>query len=285
MKVKRLLALIITAFFAVLLSSCNSISISRRANTVDNWSQIKQRGYVIVGVDDTFVPMGFRLKSGELAGYDVDLATAVFKMYGLKVSFQTIDWSMNVTELRNGTIDLIWNGFSKTPARAAKVSFSKTYLNSSQVLVALKKNKIHQPADMQHKTLGVQSGSSGYNDVINHPNVFIKRIKGHAPVLYDSFTNAFIDLNAGRIQGLLIDSTYANYYISHEKRPELYSETDSPFPKEEIGVGMRKSDRTLRQKVNAGLIRLARNGTLARLNQKWFGSKAKSPLLRTQQPD
>lgn len=278
MKNKRIRIFLVFILFTFILTGCSGISVSRRANTVDNWSQIKKRGYVIVGIDDTFVPMDFQQKNGQLAGYDFDLANAVFKLYGLKVSFQTIDWSMNTTELRNGTIDLIWNGFSKTPAREAKVKFSKTYLYSTQVLIALKKNKISNAADMKDKALGVQSGSSGHNDVMNHPKVFLNRIKDHDPILYDSFTNAFIDLKAGRIQGILTDSTYANYYISHEKNPQLFTEVDSPFPKEEFAIGMRKSDTTLCRKVNAGLEKLAKNGTLEQINHKWFGNKAQSPL-------
>lgn len=281
MKTKRLLILIITLICTLFFSACSGISVNRKANVVDNWSHIKQRGYVTVGVDDTFVPMDFRQKNGQLIGYDVDLANAVFKQYGINVSFQTIDWSMNTTELKNGTIDLIWNGFSKNPEREAKVSFSKTYLYTSQVLVSLKKNKINTIAAMKNKTLGVQTGSSGYNDVMKYPKVFKNHIKNQDPILYDSFTNAFIDLNAGRIQGLLIDSTYANYYISRQKHPENFTEIDSPFPKEEFGVGMRKSDLTLHKKINYALEKLAKNGTLTKINHKWFGNKAESPLLQT----
>lgn len=281
MKTKRLLALIITLICTLFISACSGISVNRKANAVDNWSHIKQRGYVTVGVDDTFVPMDFRQKNGQLIGYDVDLANAVFKQYGINVSFQTIDWSMNTTELKNGTIDLIWNGFSKNPEREAKVSFSKTYLYTSQVLVSLKKNKINTIAAMKNKTLGVQTGSSGYNDVMKYPKVFKNHIKNQDPILYDSFTNAFIDLNAGRIQGLLIDSTYANYYISRQKHPENFTEIESPFPKEEFGVGMRKSDLTLHKKINYALEKLAKNGTLTNINHKWFGNKAESPLLQT----
>ena len=281
MKTKRLLALIITFICTLFISACSGISVNRKANEVDNWSHIKQRGYVTVGVDDTFVPMDFRQKNGQLIGYDVDLANAVFKQYGINVSFQTIDWSMNTTELKNGTIDLIWNGFSKNPEREAKVSFSKTYLYTSQVLVSLKKNKINTIAAMKNKTLGVQTGSSGYNDVMKYPKVFKNHIKNQDPILYDSFTNAFIDLNAGRIQGLLIDSTYANYYISRQKHPENFTEIESPFPKEEFGVGMRKSDLTLHKKINYALEKLAKNGTLTKINHKWFGNKAESPLLQT----
>ena len=50
------------------------------------------------GLDDSFVPMGFEKKNGQLTGYDIDLAKAVFKQYGIKVSFQTIDWSIKTLE-------------------------------------------------------------------------------------------------------------------------------------------------------------------------------------------
>ena len=96
----------------ILLSGCTN-----KKATEDNWSTIKEEKKVIVGLDDTFVPMGFRDKDGKLTGFDIDLATAVFKEYGINVEFQPIDWSMKEFELNNGTIDLIWNGYSKPPPR------------------------------------------------------------------------------------------------------------------------------------------------------------------------
>ncbi|MDF7668621.1 amino acid ABC transporter substrate-binding protein [Lactobacillus sp. ESL0703] len=280
MKRKNLFTLIIIFCCGIFLTGCSDISVGKRASQTDNWQRLEKRGYVTVGVDDTFVPMGFRQKNGQLIGYDVDLAKAVFKLYNMRVSFQTIDWSMNTTELKNGTIDLIWNGFSKTPERQAKVGFSKTYLYSEQLLVTKRKNHINSYADMTGKTLGAQTGSSGYNDIMKQPQLLKNRIKNHDPVLYDSFTNAFIDLNAGRIQGLLIDSTYADYYISRQKHPDDFTVIHGPFPKDAFGVGMRKSDTTLRNKINAGLDKLAQNGTLAKIDRKWFGSAADTPLLK-----
>src|SRR5699024_5801497 len=70
---------------------------------------------IIVGMDEMFVPMGFRAKNGQLTGFDIDLAKAVSKQINQKIEFQPIDWDMKETELKNGTIDLIWNGYSKTP--------------------------------------------------------------------------------------------------------------------------------------------------------------------------
>lgn len=262
----------------VMLSGCG-VTIGQRANHVDNWHRIEKRGYVTVGLDDTFVPMGFREKSGKLVGYDIDLARAVFKLYGIRVSFQPIDWNMNATELNNGTIDLIWNGYSKTPQREKKVAFSDTYLSNDQELVTMRKNNIKSFADMKGKVVGAQTGSSGANDINQFPKLLKDKISGQ-PVLYDSFTNAFIDLKANRIQGLIIDSTYAGYYVNHESDPKAYRIVRGNFPKEDFGVGLRKSDKTMRRKINRGLKILAKNGTLNKINHKWFGDNADSPLLK-----
>lgn len=152
-----------------------------------SWQKIKERGTLVIGVDDSFVPMDFRQKNGKLVGFDVDLATAVCKKIGLKPDFQTIDWSMKETELRNGTIDVIWNGYTKTKARAKKVAFSRPYLENDQILVTRKKDKIDNYRQMKGKVLGVQTGSSGADDLDNYPNVLKKRVK--STVLYDTYNS------------------------------------------------------------------------------------------------
>ncbi len=86
--------------------------------------------------DDSFVSNGFSAKKRKVSWvYDVDLARAVFKQYGIKADFQPIDWSMKETELKNGTIDLLWNGYSINPSRRKKVAFSRPYLKNEQILL------------------------------------------------------------------------------------------------------------------------------------------------------
>lgn len=97
-KAKAIWLLILLVVPVLLLSGCESVT--KRADTQDTWNRIERRKRVIVGLDDSFVPMGFRQKNGKLVGYDVDLARAVFKQYGIKVDFQPIDWSMKETELK-----------------------------------------------------------------------------------------------------------------------------------------------------------------------------------------
>lgn len=236
-----------------------------------SWKSIQAKHHVVIGLDDSFVPMGFRQKNGKLAGYDIDLARAVFKQYGIKVDFQTIDWSMNVTELRNQTVDLIWNGLTITDERQRAMTFSEPYLVNQQVLVVKKGQHIHSPQDMTGKTLGVQSGSSGAQDIDRYPKLLKQRIKKHTPVLYDTFNNAFIDLKADRIQGLLIDSVYANYYLQHLPNPGDYRVIKSGMPNEYFAVGIKKGNQEVKQKIDQGIEHLRKTGELQRINQKWFG--------------
>ena len=269
-KAKAIWLLILLVVPVLLLSGCESVT--KRADTQDTWNRIERRKRVIVGLDDSFVPMGFRQKNGKLVGYDVDLARAVFKQYGIKVDFQPIDWSMKETELKNGTIDLLWNGYSVNPSRAKKVAFSRYYLENRQILVTKKKGNIKNLNGMTGKILGVQNGSTGVTVLDEKPKLLKDKIKNHTPVLYDTFPNAFIDLNANRIQGILMDEVYANYYIKHQPNSNSYrTYISKELPMEHFAVGMRKGDKTLKKKINQGLGNLQKNGELRKLNEKWFG--------------
>lgn len=269
-KVKAIWLLLILLIPTFLLGGCESVT--TRANTQDTWSQIERRKKVVIGLDDSFVPMGFREKNGKLVGYDVDLAKAVFKQYGIKVDFQTIDWSMKETELKNGTIDLLWNGYSMNPSREKKVAFSRPYLDNRQVLVTKKSSHIDGLSGMAGKSLGVQNGSTGAAVLDAKPKLLKDKIKNKSAVLYDTFPDAFIDLNANRIQGILMDQVYADYYVDHQKDKNAYQVYESKqLPAEYFGVGMRKGDKTLRKKINQGLGRLQRDGQLRQINEKWFG--------------
>lgn len=83
---------------AITLAACSSNSDSNATINKDE---------LIIGLDDTFAPMGFKDKDGKLVGFDIDLANEVSKRINKKVKFQPIDWSLKETELNAGNIDLI----------------------------------------------------------------------------------------------------------------------------------------------------------------------------------
>lgn len=266
---KKKLVICLIVLFSVMLSACTNLT--HKANTQDTWNKIEAKKTVVVGLDNSFVPMGFVKKNGQLAGYDIDLAREVFKLYGIKVSFQTIDWSMNVTELRNGTIDLIWNGYSITDQRKQKVAFSRPYLKNRQVLVVKKSSHITSFSQLKNKAIGLQTGSTAQQWYESGQKVFHAKEE----VLYDQIPSSFLDLNAGRIQGIFLDEVYANYYVSHLKNKNDYRIIENnKIPADYFAVGLRKGDKTLCDKINQGLVRLQKNGKLEQLNEKWFGQKS-----------
>lgn len=271
-KSKIIFLLLVIISPVILLSGCHIQNETYRANHQDTWAKIKKRGTLTIGVDDSFVPMDFRKKNGQLVGYDVDLSRAVCKVLGLKADFQSIDWSMKKTELKNGTIDCIWNGYTATPSRLKRIAFSRVYELSGQSLVVRKDSGINNFSEMRGKRLGVQESSTAQTDLNKYPKVLKDTIKDKKPILYQDNSSAFMDLQAGRTQGVLAGTVYAGYYATHIAHSNNYKPIPAnKYPSDRVAIGMRKGDRTLIKKVNYALGVLQKDGTLRRINKKWLG--------------
>jgi hypothetical protein len=88
----------------------------------------KKQDAFVLGLDDSFPPMGFRNDANEIVGYDIDLAAEACKRLNLELVCQPIDWAAKEQELATGSIDCIWNGFTITPERLEAMAFSKDHL-------------------------------------------------------------------------------------------------------------------------------------------------------------
>ena len=147
-----IMLLVILVFSIVSLTGCSKEAVSNE----DSFEELEEKGEIIMGLDDTFAPMGFRDDKGELVGFDVDLAKEVFKRAGFEVKLQPIDWTMKETELNSGNIDVIWNGYSITEERKEKVAFTKPYLENKQIILTLSDSSINSKADLENKKVAVQ---------------------------------------------------------------------------------------------------------------------------------
>ena len=251
--------------------------------TVDNWDKYQQQKSITVGFDNTFVPMGFEEKNGNYAGFDIELAKYVSKKLGITVHFQPIDWDMKETELQNGTIDAIWNGYSATDERREKVAFTVPYMQNTQILVVKKTSGIHSVEDMAGKVLGAQNGSSGMLDFEEHPEVLKNRVKGGDADQYQSVNEAIIDLKNDRIDALLIDRVYADYYLTTEGIAEEYDTIPSGFESESFAVGVRPADKKLLEALNQAFKELYQEGIFQQISQKWFGEDVATPEVKGQE--
>lgn len=265
-KLKFLITLIITVLIA---TGCASGG--KEKPRKDNWNDFQTYKKVVIGFDNTFVPMGFQDKSGKNIGFDIDLANAVFEKYGIKVEWQAINWDLKETELKNGNIDLIWNGYSKTEERESVVQFTKQYMVNEQVIVVKKSKNIKLISQLKDKVLGAQNGSSGYDTFNEKPEVLKNIVKNNDATQYESFNEALIDLENDRIDALLIDRVYANYYLKQQNKLDDYSILNAGYDSEAFAVGARKADITLVNKINEAFYELYKTGKFQEISNKWFG--------------
>lgn len=280
-KRKGILGLLTLVGVAVMsLAGCTQLASNP---TVDNWDKYQQQKSITVGFDNTFVPMGFEEKNGNYAGFDIELAKYVSKKLGITVHFQPIDWDMKETELQNGTIDAIWNGYSATDERREKVAFTIPYMQNTQILVVKKTSGIHSVEDMTGKVLGAQNGSSGMLDFEEHPEVLKNRVKGGDADQYQSVNEAIIDLKNDRIDALLIDRVYADYYLTTEGIADEYDTIPSGFESEFFAVGVRPADKKLLEALNQAFKELYQEGIFQQISQKWFGEDVATPEVKGQE--
>lgn len=230
--------------------------------------QKRNENTVVVGYDNTFVPMGFLNDKGIPSGFDIDLAKEVFSRLNMNVKFQNIDWSMKDIELNSGNVDVLWNGYTLTDERRKKLDYSNPYLNNNQVIVTLKNSSIKNKYELKNKIVATQQGSSGL-DILEKNTKLVSTFKNKAPILYDTFDNAFRDLEAKRVDAVVVDDILAKYYISNYQNNNFKILNDV-LGEEVFVVGFKKGNTELRDKVNNTLDEIKQDKTFNKIYNKWF---------------
>ncbi|WIH83213.1 amino acid ABC transporter substrate-binding protein [Brachyspira pilosicoli] len=263
---KRIITLFFIFIFAI---SCSKTQTQNtEVSSADNSLQkVKENGKLVLGLDDTLAPMGFRDDNGEIVGFDIDLAREVANRLGVEIEAKPIDWSSAILSLKKGDVDVIWNGFAVNESRKQQVNFTKPYLyNRLMIAKYSDRDDINSKEELKGKIVGVQSGSSNYETLVNDPvSKEIKEIRQ-----YDSYVNAFLDLEAKRIDAVIVDEIVARYYISKENADFTLLE-DKPITSQYLSVGLRKTDTELLNAIDKALDDMRADGKAAEISTKWFG--------------
>lgn len=220
---------------------------------------------IVVGYTN-YEPMNYEDENGKLVGFDTELAEAVFGNLGYEVMFQLIDWSARYTDLNAGTIDCIWNGFTCNSAdddgvmRSEKVDFSYNYMENRQVVVAKTDSGITSAADLVGKVAGVENGSAGETYA-----------KGFADVMVTGFdyqTTALFEVKSGTVDFAVLDAQLAKSYCGKGDYADIAIVDGLSSDVEYYAIGFEKGS-DLTAKVNAELEKLAADGTIATLAEKY----------------
>jgi polar amino acid transport system substrate-binding protein len=213
--------------------------------------KVLEKGVFVLGLDDSFPPMGYR--------------NEVTRRMGVELKLQPIDWNAKEQELNTGNIDCIWNGFTITDERKEMVNFSDPYVNNAQVAVVRADSPIRSLSDLAGKKVGIQAGSSASDAV--YGNVAFAESLDEVVEVRDNLT-ALMDLEIGGVDAVVLDLFVANDNIQRSGKDFVI--LDEELSSEEYGVGFRKGDQALRDEVQRHLNEMAEDGTLARISTDWF---------------
>lgn len=220
----------------------------------------------IVGLDASFPPYGYKDKKGNIVGFDIDLAKEVAKRNNWEFSAQPIDWDAKDTELNSGTITCIWNGFTIN-GREDDYSWSKPYVDNSQVVVVKKDSNIKNLKNLKDKIVCVQTDSSAEH-VLKKNKKMIELAKTFKKLdIVPEYNTAFLNLEAGAVDAVGMDVGVAKYQI--EKRGDQFIILDDVLATEKYGVGFKKGDTKIKDKVDKTLDEMRKDGTFMKIAKKW----------------
>ena len=224
----------------------------------------------VIGIDDKFAPMTFRNEQNFLVGFDIDLAKEVAQRLDVTFEFKPIDWHNKESEITSGNVDIIWSGCDIIDEYKEYMVFSKPYMDNRQVVLlrADSKDVIRSEDDLAGKIVGTQAGSNSetyINENLKVKNSFMKFLT------YTNFNEGFEYLKRGEVDALIVDEIAARYeMLNNPKVFQFVEVTIGPIT--EFGIGFRKDDVELRDKIQAAFGDIVKDGTAKKISEHWFNA-------------
>ena len=266
-KILALMMVLVMVCTAAILTGCGTEEKAEEKSELTGWAYIEDKGELVIGLDDTFAPMGFRDEAGELVGFDIDLAEAVGKELGVKVKFQPIDWNAKEMELKSKRIDCIWNGMSATAERQEKMALTDKYLNNKIVVLAKDASvKVEKAADLANYKVGTQADSSALESMKANADYdkFADKVTE-----YKTYDEAILDMKAGRIDCIVVDQVLGEY--KNSKTDDKMVECAYSFDDDFYAIGCRKGEDDLAAKITEAIGKTIDSGEAEEISNKWFG--------------
>ncbi|MBQ4121319.1 MAG: transporter substrate-binding domain-containing protein [Clostridia bacterium] len=260
---KRIVTLLLVLVMVFTMATCFTA-----CGEESDWEQIKTQGYFRCGIT-LYEPMNYFDADANLVGFDTEFAEAVAKYLGVEVKFQVINWPNKYLELNNGSIDLIWNGFtygneSDGVSRTEYVDFTHSYLENKQVVITKtsRLTELNAKETLAGKTAAVEGGSSGEAVAIEFAGSEDKVAK------FAAQSNALLEVKSGQADFAVIDYQMAKAMVGTGDYTDLSINEAFDLGSEVYAIGARKGS-DLTAKINEAIVALSKDGTLKTIAEKY----------------
>jgi polar amino acid transport system substrate-binding protein len=224
---------------------------------------------LVVASSATYTPFAFENKDNQIVGFDIDIVNAIAKQQHLKLRIVNTPFTSIFASLNNGDVDLVISGVTINDKRKQSFDFSAPYFDARQLIAVPKNSPVKSLKDLDDKKVSVVSGSTA-DDVMSREvgktNPNIRR--------FESTPLIISELASGGVDAAIGDNGVIAYRVS--QNPGLKTVEDANFPKEYYGIVVRKGDKALLDKIDAGLAAIRADGSYNVIYKKWFNQDFKS---------
>lgn len=232
----------------------------------DQLADIKKKGELVVGVLGTDEPATFiDPKTRQIVGYEVDLAEAIARKIGVKLTLKQIAVAARIPELQQGHVDLVAAGLTHNKEREAQIDFSLTTFVTGQKAIVKKDSGITEVAQLAgKKVLTIRGGTQEPNIRAAVPNVEV--------VTFDTSQQAFQALQQGKGVGYVDDeAALMRSYAKLGPAKSQYAVLKQNLSTEALAIGLKKGESGLKGVVDDTLRELEKSGEAQKIFVKWYG--------------
>ncbi|PSW04085.1 ABC transporter substrate-binding protein [Photobacterium lipolyticum] len=232
--------------------------------------QAKEWKEVRFGIEGAYPPFSWTEPSGELKGFDVDMANALCKELQTKCKIVAQDWDGIIPSLLARKYDAIIAAMSITDERKKKVDFTGKYALIPNKFVAKKGTKLDFTKD------GLKGVKVGVQRATTHDKYLTDNYGDSVSIVrYGSFDDAYLDLKAGRIATVLGDASALEEGLINKAGGDAYefigpSLTDPQWFGDGFGIALRKQDKDLTAKLDVAIKSLREKGIYQEIAAKYF---------------
>jgi polar amino acid transport system substrate-binding protein len=235
---------------------------------------------VVVGSDIPYRPFEYETPAGELKGFDVEIAEAVFSdQLGADYEFKKTSFDTIIPSLNNGNFRVIMSAMTINDERAQQVDFSEPYFTAYQTIIVREDSDITSREDLRGVAVGVQKGTTGLGAAEELKSEFDGDLQLKE---YDQITGAFDALTNGQVDAVINDNTVNAEFVNNqdgvrfvegEGAAAAEGENAPPYltlTVENYGIAFRQDDDAFRERVDEALAAIRENGTYEEIYSNYF---------------